>query len=191
MSEKGYLEGHHMASMFNMMRENDLIWSFVVNNYLRGRDPMPFDLLYWNSDSTRLPAAMLLTYLRKVYVENGLTKPGHLVLDGTPIDIGAIKTPCYVLATNDDHIAPWVSSYPATQAFSGPVRFVSGRFRTHCRRNQSARRQQVRLLDQQEQSGHPGGLDRGRRIPRRLLVDRLGQVACAQGRAQGPRPAAG
>jgi polyhydroxyalkanoate synthase len=124
--EKGYLEGHHMAEMFNMMRENDLIWSFVVNNYLLGRDPMPFDLLYWNADSTRLPATMLVTYLRKVYQDNGLMKPGHLVLDGVPIDIGKIETPCYFLATKDDHIAPWVSSYPATQGLGGPVRFVLG-----------------------------------------------------------------
>ena len=125
-AEKGYLEGHHMAEMFNMMRENDLIWSFVVNNYLLGRDPMPFDLLYWNADSTRLPATMLVTYLRKIYQDNGLMKPGHLVLDGVPIDIGKIETPCYVLATKDDHIAPWVSSYPATRSFAGPVRFVLG-----------------------------------------------------------------
>ena len=125
-AEKGYLEGHHMAEMFNMMRENDLIWSFVVNNYLLGRDPMPFDLLYWNADSTRLPAKMLVTYLRKIYQDNGLMKPGHLVLDGVPIDIGKIETPCYVLATKDDHIAPWVSSYPATRSFAGPVRFVLG-----------------------------------------------------------------
>ena len=123
---KGYLEGHHMADMFNMMRENDLIWSFVVNNYLMGRDPMPFDLLYWNSDSTRLPATMLVTYLKKIYRDNGLMKPGHLVLDGEPIDIDKIKTPTYVLCTKDDHIAPWVSSYPMTRRFAGPVRFVLG-----------------------------------------------------------------
>ncbi|WP_299616681.1 alpha/beta hydrolase [Pelagibius sp.] len=124
--EKGYLEGHHMAEMFNMMRENDLIWSFVVNNYLMGRDPMPFDLLYWNADSTRLPATMLVTYLRKVYRDNGLMHPAHLVLDDVPIDIGKIETPCYMLATKDDHIAPWISSYPATQSFGGSVRFVLG-----------------------------------------------------------------
>lgn len=124
--KKGYLEGHHMADMFSMMRENDLIWSFVVNNYLLGRDPMPFDLLYWNSDSTRLPATMLVTYLREFYLKNGLMKPGHLVLDGVPIDIGRIETPCYFLATKEDHIAPWASSYPATRRFAGPVRFVLG-----------------------------------------------------------------
>ena len=87
---------------------------------------MPFDLLYWNADSTRLPATMLVTYLRKIYQDNGLMKPGHLVLDGVPIDIGKIETPCYVLATKDDHIAPWVSCYPATRSFAGPVRFVLG-----------------------------------------------------------------
>ncbi len=125
-AEKGYLEGHHMAEMFNMMRENDLIWSFVVNNYLMGREPMPFDLLYWNSDSTRLPATMLATYIRKFYMDNGLMKPGHLVLDGVPIDIGKIETPSYFLCTKEDHIAPWVSGYPVVKAFSGPVKFVLG-----------------------------------------------------------------
>jgi polyhydroxyalkanoate synthase len=126
MDEKGYLEGHHMADMFNMMRENDLIWSFVVNNYLLGRDPFPFDLLYWNSDSTRLPATMLAFYLRKFYVENGLMTPGTIVYDGVPIDLGRIKTPTYFLATKDDHIAPWRSTYPGTKALAGPVRFVLG-----------------------------------------------------------------
>jgi polyhydroxyalkanoate synthase len=125
-AEKGYLEGRHMGDMFSMMRENDLIWSFVVNNYLMGREPMAFDMLYWNADSTRLPAAMLVYYLRHVYMENGLRKPGHLVLDGVPIDIGKIKIPCYFLATKEDHIAPWRSSYLATQLLSGPVRFVLG-----------------------------------------------------------------
>ncbi len=126
MAEKGYLEGHHMADMFNMMRENDLIWSFVVNNYLMGRDPMAFDLLYWNSDSTRLPAAMLLYYLRHIYMEDGLMKPGALTLDGVPIDIRKIKTPCLVVATKEDHIAPWRSGYPSTQTFGGPVTFLLG-----------------------------------------------------------------
>ena len=124
--EKGYLEGRHMAQMFNMMRENDLIWSFVVNNYLMGRDPMPFDLLYWNSDSTRLPAAMLLYYLRKVYKDNGLIKPDHLELDGVKIDLRRVEVPTYVLGTKDDHIAPWPSCYPVTQVFAGPVKFVLG-----------------------------------------------------------------
>jgi polyhydroxyalkanoate synthase len=122
----GYLEGHHMAEMFNMMRENDLIWSFVVNNYLLGREPPPFDLLYWNADATRLPAAMLLFYLRQVYRENRLLKPGGLELAGVPIDLSKVKTPVYLFATKEDHIAPWTSCYPGTQAFAGPKKFVLG-----------------------------------------------------------------
>ncbi len=125
--DKGYLEAYHMADMFNMMRENDLIWSFVVNNYLMGKDPLPFDLLYWNSDSTRLPAEMLVYYLRKVYQDNGLIKCGHLVLDNVSIDLTKISVPTYFLATKEDHIAPWVSSYPATQHLANSkVRFVLG-----------------------------------------------------------------
>jgi polyhydroxyalkanoate synthase len=125
-AEKGYLEGHHMADMFNLMRENDLIWSFVVNNYLMGREPPPFDLLYWNADSTRLPATMLVSYLRNMYRQNLLMKPGGLILGGTPIDLRTVRAPTYFLATRDDHIAPWRSCYPGTQAFKGPKRFVLG-----------------------------------------------------------------
>jgi polyhydroxyalkanoate synthase len=122
--EKGYLEGHHMADMFAMMRENDLIWSFVVNNYLLGREPPPFDLLYWNADSTRLPATMLLFYLREVYLHNRLKQPGGLHLDSIPIDLTAVTTPTYLMAAKEDHIAPWQSCYPGTQLFRGPRRFV-------------------------------------------------------------------
>ncbi|MDH3660029.1 MAG: class I poly(R)-hydroxyalkanoic acid synthase [Alphaproteobacteria bacterium] len=123
-AEKGYLEGHHMADMFSMMRENDLIWSFVVNNYLMGREPMAFDLLYWNADSTRLPAAMLIFYLKTFYQQNLLREPGGLTLAGTPIDLTSVKTPTYLMAAKDDHIAPWKSCYPGTQLFAGPKKFV-------------------------------------------------------------------
>lgn len=95
MQKKGYLEGHHMSGMFSLMRENDLIWSFVVNNYLLGKEPLPFDLLYWNSDSTRLPASMLIYYLRNFYKKNGLMKKDTLELNGVPIDIEKVKTPSY------------------------------------------------------------------------------------------------
>ena len=124
MERKGYLDGSHMATTFNMLRANDLIWSFVVNNYLMGKDPFPFDLLYWNSDSTRMPAAMHSFYLRKMYQENLLVQPGAITLDGVPIDLGTIKTPSFALSTREDHIAPWKSTYALTQLFSGPVRFV-------------------------------------------------------------------
>jgi polyhydroxyalkanoate synthase subunit PhaC len=125
-AERGYLEGHHMADMFNLMRENDLIWSFVVNNYLMGREPPPFDLLYWNADSTRLPATMLVSYLRNMYRQNLLMQPGGLLLDGVALDLRKVRTPTYFLATKDDHIAPWRSCYPGTRAFAGPKRFVLG-----------------------------------------------------------------
>ncbi|MGI9491930.1 MAG: class I poly(R)-hydroxyalkanoic acid synthase, partial [Geminicoccaceae bacterium] len=123
-AEKGYLEAHHMADMFSMMRENDLIWSFVVNNYLMGREPMAFDLLYWNSDSTRMPAAMLIYYLKEFYQKNRLREPGGLTLDDTPIDLASVKTPIYFMAAKDDHIAPWHSCYPGAQLLAGPKKFV-------------------------------------------------------------------
>ncbi len=124
MNERGYLEGSEMAGSFYMMRDNDLIWSFVINNYLLGKDPFPFDLLYWNSDTTRMPAAMHGFYLRKMYLENKLVEPGGITLDGVPIDLRKIKTPSYILSTRDDHIAPWESTFAATGLYSGPVTFV-------------------------------------------------------------------
>jgi polyhydroxyalkanoate synthase subunit PhaC len=124
MSEKGYLEGRDMAATFNMLRANDLIWSFVVNNYLLGKSPFPFDLLYWNADSTRMPAAMHSFYLRNMYQENLLVKAGGISLDGVPIDLRKIKTPSFLLSTREDHIAPWRSTYAATQIYRGSVKFV-------------------------------------------------------------------
>lgn len=126
MASTGYLENYHLQDMFSMIRENDLVWSFHVMNYLMGQKPPAFDLLFWNADSTRLPAAMLLWYLEKIYIENGLRTPGHLTLDGTPIDLSKITVPCFVLATKEDHIAPWTSIYPTTKLLGGPVKFVLG-----------------------------------------------------------------
>jgi polyhydroxyalkanoate synthase len=126
MDEKGYFEGATMAEAFNLLRANDLVWSFVVNNYLMGREPFPFDLLFWNSDSTRMPRAMHKFYLRNMYQRNLLREPGGLTLAGRPLDLRAIATPCYVLAAKDDHIAPWTSAYAATQLYAGSVRFVLG-----------------------------------------------------------------
>ena len=124
MNKRGYLEGSEMATTFNMLRANDLIWSFVVNNYLLGNEPFPFDLLYWNSDSTRMPARMHSFYLRKMYQENLLAKQGGISLNGVPIDLGKIKTPAYFLSTREDHIAPWKSTYRGTQLLGGKKRFV-------------------------------------------------------------------
>jgi polyhydroxyalkanoate synthase len=124
MSQHGYLEATAMANTFNMLRANDLIWSFVINNYLLGKEPFPFDLLYWNSDATRMPAAMHSFYLRNMYQENRLSTPGGLTLKGVPIDLTKIKTPAFILSTKEDHIAPWKSTYAATQLYRGPVKFV-------------------------------------------------------------------
>ena len=126
MSKDGYLEGKSMSNAFNMLRSNDLIWSFYINNYLLGKDPMVFDLLYWNSDNTRLPAAMHSFYLRNMYVENKFKEPGGVELAGVPIDVSKIKIPCYFISAIDDHIAPWESTYAGAKLLSGPVNFVLG-----------------------------------------------------------------
>jgi polyhydroxyalkanoate synthase len=124
MQEQGFLEGSDMSTTFNMLRANDLIWSFVVNNYLLGNEPFPFDLLYWNSDSTRMPARMHSFYLRNMYQQNLLAKPGGITLAGEALDLGAIKIPAYFLSTREDHIAPWRSTYRGTQLLGGKKRFV-------------------------------------------------------------------
>jgi len=126
MQHKGFFEGTHMATAFNLLRENELIWSFVINNYLLGREPLPFDLLYWNSDSTRMPAVMHSFYLRNMYQRNLLREPGGITLAGVPIDLRRIKAPVYFVSTAEDHIAPWKSTYAGAQLLPGPVRFVLG-----------------------------------------------------------------
>jgi len=120
MAESGVLEGKSLQQTFSLLRSNDLIWSFVVNNYLMGKEPFPFDLLYWNNDSTNMPAAMHSFYLRKLYRDNLLAKPGGITMDGTPIDLTAIKTPAYFLSTREDHIAPWRATYKGAQNLGGP-----------------------------------------------------------------------
>jgi polyhydroxyalkanoate synthase len=126
MNQRGYLEGSEMAGTFNLLRANDLVWSFVVNNYLLGKDPFPFDLLYWNADSTRMPARMHSFYLRNMYIKNLLAEPGGIELGGVPIDLGAVRTPAYFISTVEDHIAPWKTTYKGAKYLGGPVRFVLG-----------------------------------------------------------------
>ena len=126
MNERGYLEGSEMAGTFNLLRANDLVWSFVVNNYLMGKDPFPFDLLYWNADSTRMPARMHSFYLRNMYLKNLLSVPGGIELKGVPIDLSKVKLPSYFISTVEDHIAPWKTTYKGSRYLGGPVRFVLG-----------------------------------------------------------------
>jgi len=126
MQKKGYLESRHMQQVFNLMRANDLIWSFVVSNYLMGREPMAFDLLYWNADSTTMPHMMHSFYLRNMYQKNLLAKPGGITLDGVAIDLSTIEVPAYFLSTKEDHIAPWIATFKGSRLLKGPVRFVLG-----------------------------------------------------------------
>jgi polyhydroxyalkanoate synthase len=123
MAERGYLDGKAMATVFNMLRSNDLVWPYVINNYLKGKAPFPFDLLYWNSDSTRLPAANHSFYMRNCYLDNKLAR-GEMMLGNTLIDVRSIKIPIYNLATREDHIAPAKSVMLASKFFGGKVRFV-------------------------------------------------------------------
>src|SRR5579862_7181310 len=123
MAERGYLEGKTMATVFNMLRSNDLVWPYVINNYLKGKAPFPFDLLYWNSDATRMPAANHSFYMRNCYLENKLAK-GQMLIDGAPIDLKSVTVPIYNLATREDHIAPPKSVLLGCKFFGGPVRFV-------------------------------------------------------------------
>ncbi len=125
MAAKGYLDGAEMAQTFSMLRSNDLIWSFVVNNYMLGKEPMPFDLLYWNDDPTRMPAAMHSYYLRNMYLENNLCKPGKLNMAGVPVDLTQIDTPIYMLSAQSDHITPWQSCFSVLPDMAGKEkRFV-------------------------------------------------------------------
>jgi poly[(R)-3-hydroxyalkanoate] polymerase subunit PhaC len=123
MAERGFLDSKRMANTFNMLRSNDLIWPYVINNYFKGKAPLPFDLLYWNSDATRMPAVNHSFYLRNCYLENNLTK-GKMTIGGKPLDLKSIKLPIYNLATREDHIAPAKSVLFGSTFFGGPVRFV-------------------------------------------------------------------
>lgn len=124
LSPEGFLDGRYMAATFNLLRGRDLIWNYVANNYLLGRDYAPFDLLYWNGDTTNLPAKWHLSYLTDLYRDNLLIRPGALSIAGTPIDLSRISTPAYVQAGREDHIAPADSVWKLTQVLGGPPRFV-------------------------------------------------------------------
>ncbi len=123
MAERGYLEGSKMANAFNMLRSNDLIWPYIINNYLRGKAPMPFDLLYWNSDATRMPAANHAFYLRQCYLNNTLSR-GKMTIANVHLDLKKVTVPIYNLATREDHIAPAKSAFLGSKFFGGPVKYV-------------------------------------------------------------------
>jgi polyhydroxyalkanoate synthase len=120
------LKGQELATTFSFLRPNDLVWNYVVGNYLKGETPPPFDLLYWNSDSTNLPGPMYCWYLRNTYLENNLVTPGKVTVCGAPVDLGSIDAPAYVYASREDHIVPWDGAYRNTQVLAGKTRFVLG-----------------------------------------------------------------
>ena len=124
LAPEGFLDGRYMATTFNLLRGRDLIWNYVTNNYLLGNDYKPFDLLHWNGDTTNLPAKWHGSYLRDLYRDNLLVEPGRLSVDGTPLDLSKVRTPAYVQAGREDHIAPAESVWHLTHRLSGPVRFV-------------------------------------------------------------------
>ncbi len=124
MDQHGVLDGKELQRTFSLMRSNDLIWSFVVNNYLMGKEPFPFDLLYWNDDCTNMPSAMHRFYLRKMYKENLLPIAGGIKLNDTPIDLSLVKTPCHFISTKEDHIAPWVATYQGVNLLKGDNTFT-------------------------------------------------------------------
>ena len=126
LKESGVLPGKKLASTFAMLRANDLVWSYVVNNYLKGKTPPPFDILYWNSDSTNMTAAMYTWYLRNMYLENNLVVPGKVELCGVKVDLGKIDCPVYFLSAIEDHIAPWKTTFISTELVKGPMEFVLG-----------------------------------------------------------------
>ena len=126
MGQGGIMKGKDLASTFSFLRPNDLVWNYVVGNYLKGETPPPFDLLYWNSDSTNLPGPFYAWYLRNFYLENKLVKPNELTVCGEKIDLGQVKLPVYIYGSREDHIVPIEGAYASTQVLPGPKRFVMG-----------------------------------------------------------------
>lgn len=124
MAQKGYLDAESFRRVFALLRSNDMIWSFVVNNYLMGREPFPFDMLYWNEDATNMPAEMHGFYIENFYRQNLLKKPGALTMKNVALDVTKIKTPAYFLSTKEDHIAPWKATFEGAKLFNGPVQFT-------------------------------------------------------------------
>ena len=179
----GFLDAADMATTFNLLRSNDLIWSFVISNYLLGKEPFPFDLLYWNSDSTRMPKAMHSFYLRNMYLENNMIKPGGIKLDGVPIDLSTVNVPAYMISAREDHIAPWTSTYAGTKLLGGNIRFVlsgSGHI-AGVVNPPSANKYNYWTNDKKAKTPEDWLKRQG---TRRVVVDRLGRMACAAVRRQ-------
>ena len=182
MMERGYLDSREMSNMFNLLRSNDLIWANVVNNYLMGEKPPAFDLLYWNSDGTRMCRAAHSWYLRNTYVENNLIKPGKIELKGEPIDLGRIKQDIYAVGAEKDHIVPWDAAWRITQLIGGKVRFVLASSGHIAGIINPPGGKGAYWINERQAGRHAGGLARRRHGARGQLVDGLDRLA---GRALG------
>ena len=187
MAETGYLEGAQMATAFNMLRPNDLIWSYWVNNYLKGKEPMAFDLLVWNSDSTRMPAANHKFYLRHCYLQNDLTND-RMVIEGRPISLRKVTIPIYDLAAHEDHIAPARSVFTGAKYFGGPVRYVMSGSGHIAGVVNPAEKPKYQFWSGGPPAGQVRGLGRRRQGDAGLLVARLDRLDHRAG--AGARPAA-
>ena len=182
MSGDGFLDGRYMAATFNLLRGRDLIWNYVVNNYLLGEDYPPFDLLHWNGDITNLPAKWHKGYLSDLYRDNRLVEPGAMAIGGTPIDLTTVKTPTYVQAGREDHIAPAESVWKITDHFTGPLKFVlagSGHI-AGVVNPPAARKYQYWTND--KKAGEPGRVRRRRDRDEGQLVAGLARMARGSGR---------
>ena len=187
MARHGYLEGHKMAAAFNLLRSNDLIWPYVVDVYMKGKTPLPFDLLYWNSDSTRMPAANHSFYLRRCYINNDLSQ-GRIEIGGVTLDLSKVTIPVYHLAAREDHIAPARSVFLGAQVpwWSGPVcRFRLGPYRRGC---EPAGTEPVSALDRRAARGRTRDLARSRGGASGLLVAGLAGLERGAGQEAGPGP---
>ena len=190
MAERGYLEGSQMATAFNMLRSNDLVWPYIIGNYLKGQPPTSFDLLYWNSDSTRMPAANHSFYLRNCYLDNKLSK-GEMVVAGETLDLGKITVPIYNLATREDHIAPAKSAFLGSKFFGGPVKFVlagSGHIAGVVNPPGKA---EISILERRAAGRKSRRLDRPRRGAPRVVVAGLGRMDQGPGCRDRPGAQAG
>ena len=191
MMERGYLDSREMSNMFNLLRSNDLIWSNVINNYLMGNKPAAFDLLYWNSDGTRMTRAARSWYLRQTYIENNLIQPGKVQLKGEALDLGRVTLDVYAVGAEKDHIVPWDSAWRATQLFGGKVALHPGIERPYCRDDQSAGRQgHVLHRAARTRRARCRRLAPPRRQTRGQLVDGLARLARRALRCQRPPAAA-
>ena len=186
----GLLKGKELATTFSFLRPNDLVWNYVVGNYLKGDKPPPFDLLYWNGDSTNLPGPLFCWYLRHTYLQNELRQPGKLTVCGEKIDLGKIKAPVFIYGSREDHIVPWDAAFESTKILKGKVRFVLGASGHIAGVDQPAGGEEAQPLGRWQARRQRQTVARVGERSARQLVDRLGGVveaACGQAgpRAQG------